>query len=91
MPHKQPKVCSECQFESSRFMTVDYTPHAPGCSKDKKATMTDIKQPTQGGAGGNGIRAHNVEGCQCMDCSCNEPTKETGGTPDEFFNKILTK
>lgn len=26
-------ICSECQFEPSKFMSYEYTPHAPGCSR----------------------------------------------------------
>lgn len=33
---EKPRKCSECQFERSKFMTYEYEPHAPGCSRDSR-------------------------------------------------------
>jgi len=45
MTNLQPKVCPECQFEESKFMSYKYTPHAPDCSRNKPVSkLQELKK-----------------------------------------------
>lgn len=85
-PKEIPKVCPECFFEPSQFMTYKYTPHAPGCSKapaEKDGACDVCGKTTKLMFSQTSIDKPRTF---CMDCA---PTPSESNWEEKFRKKFL--